>query len=310
MAWTYEWTSGYTNFTESEKYENARLLWNGLEANGWTAEAIAGAIGNFEYESGGQFNLGQWQHGYSVGDWDNAGLGLGQWTPASKLADYCGGRTEAACCDGDKQCAFIATNAGQWDTRYVTPSGYSKYYGYSGIPYYATLAEYAADSTKTPEAMCLSFACIWERGNNEKIRESMQTRQRNARRWYEEFSGGSGTNRFAIRLHAQGNCAPYATLHLNDTTPIYSAEAGTDIFIHANVGQGDYFLMWTSDYGGANIDVETSANTFFTMPSSIVDITAHATGSTPEPPPVPPPPTILKFKRHKMPIWMYPCLRG
>lgn len=137
-------------------------------------------------------------------------------------------------------------------------------------------------------------------------------RYTNAHDFYDRFAGG--TSGYQIRLHAQGNCQPYATLHLNDTNPIYYAEAGTDVFIHANVGEGDYFLMWTSDYGGANIDVETSANTFFTMPASIVDITAHATGETPEPPPYPPePPTPIlepNKPRKRMPIWMYPMFRG
>ena len=141
MGWTYLWTSGYTHFTEAEKQENAQLLWDGIKSFGWSDAAIAGAMGNFEYESGGQFNLGQWQHGYSVGDWDNdkCGLGLGQWTPPSKLADFCGGRTEAACCNGDKQCEFIATGD-QWLNSLVNPDGYSKYYGFSGVPYFNNLS--------------------------------------------------------------------------------------------------------------------------------------------------------------------------
>lgn len=309
MAWTYEWTAGYTNFSESEKYENARLLWYGLKSHGWTDSAVAGAMGNFEYESGGQFNLGQWQHGYHVGDWDTAGLGLGQWTPASKLADYCGGRTEQACCNGDKQIAFIATG-NQWLTNLVNRDGYSRYYGYSGIPYYDNLSQYTSDNSKSPEDMCLSFQCFWERGDANDVRKSMSTRQGYARKWFNTFGGSSGSG-YAIRLHAQGNCQPFATLHLDEgiENQIYSAEAGTDVFIHANVGAGDYFLLWTSDYGGAVIDVETGANTFFTMPASVVDITAHATGTTPTPPPPPIPPIVLTKTNRRMPIWMYPCLR-
>lgn len=132
-------------------------------------------------------------------------------------------------------------------------------------------------------------------------------RRQYAHQIYDTYSGTASG--YAIRLHAQGNCQPYATLHLNDTQRIYRAEAGTDVFIHANVGDGDYFLIWTSDYGGATIDVDTSENTFFTMPSSVVDITAHATGTTPTPP-YPPTPTPTRAKRkHHMPIWMYPMFR-
>lgn len=139
-----------------------------------------------------------------------------------------------------------------------------------------------------------------------------QSRYTYAHNFYDRFAG-QGTG-YAIRLHAQGNCNPFATLHLNDTIDqqIFYADEGVDIFIHANVGEGDYFEVWTVDSGGVNIDVVTNENTFFTMHANAVDITAHATGTTPEPPPyppVPPVPILYPNKRHHMPIWMYPSLR-
>lgn len=139
-----------------------------------------------------------------------------------------------------------------------------------------------------------------------------QSRYTYAHDFYDRFAG-QGTG-YPIRLHAQGNCNPFATLHLNDTIDqqIFYSDEGVDIFIHANVGEGDYFEVWTVDSGGVNIDVVTSENTFFTMHANAVDITAHATGTTPEPPPyppVPPVPILYPNKRHHMPIWMYPTLR-
>lgn len=135
------------------------------------------------------------------------------------------------------------------------------------------------------------------------------SRLTNAISFYNDFAGGS--TGYPIRLHAQGNCDPYATKHLHDTQRIFYAEAGEDVFIHANVGAGDYFLIWTVDSGGVTIDVDTGENTYFTMHANAVDITAHATGTTPEPSPYPPePPTPqLYYKIHRMPIWEYPCLR-
>ena len=138
------------------------------------------------------------------------------------------------------------------------------------------------------------------------------SRLTNANNFYNNFAGQSSG--YPIRLHAQGNCNPFATLHLNDTInqQIFYADDGVDIFIHANVGEGDYFEIWTVDSGGVTIDVETSENTFFTMHANAVDITAHATGTTPEPPPyppVPPTPILNPTKLHRMPIWMYPSLR-
>ena len=138
-----------------------------------------------------------------------------------------------------------------------------------------------------------------------------QSRYTYAHDFYDRFAGSSSG--FPIRLHAQGNCQPYATLHLEDTARIYYAEEGTDVFIHANVGEGDYFEMWTVDSGGVTIDMETSENTFFTMHDKAVDITAHATGETPEPTPYPPEPPQPIYEpnkaKHHMPIWMYPYRR-
>lgn len=137
-------------------------------------------------------------------------------------------------------------------------------------------------------------------------------REQYANSFYNEFAGHS--TGYEIVITAQGNCRPFATLHLNETIEqqIFYADAGVDIFIHANVGAGDYFQLWVADYPqGLVIDVPTGANTFFTMPSSRVNITCQCTGETPEPAPYPPePPTpILNPKFKKMPIWMYPCMR-
>lgn len=140
-----------------------------------------------------------------------------------------------------------------------------------------------------------------------------QSRYTYAHDFYDRFAGhGTG---FPITITANGNCRPFATLHLNEgiESQIFYAEAGTDVFIHANVGEGDYFQLWVADYPpNLVIDVETGANTFFTMPNSRVDITCQCTGTTPEPPPyppVPPVPILYPNKRHRMPIWMYPTLR-
>lgn len=140
-----------------------------------------------------------------------------------------------------------------------------------------------------------------------------QNRYTFAHDFYDRFAG-QGTG-FPITITANGNCKPFATLHLNEgiDKQIFYAEAGTDVFIHANVGEGDYFQLWVADYPSTLvIDVTTGANTFFTMPNSKVNITCQCTGSTPEPPPyppVPPTPILNPIKRKRMPIWMYPCLR-
>ena len=129
--------------------------------------------------------------------------------------------------------------------------------------------------------------------------------------YYDRFAGHPQTGNL-ITLHAQGNCNPYASLHLDDpySARIYSAEEGTDVYVHAQVGEGDYFEMWTVERGGVTLDFETQPNTFFTMHNENVELTAHATGETPTPPepPIPPIP-YYKAGRHRMPIWMYPKMR-
>ena len=136
-------------------------------------------------------------------------------------------------------------------------------------------------------------------------------REEYANDFYRRFAGNPPTGNL-ITLHAQGNCVPYASLHLDDTYAdrIYYADAGTDVFVHAQVGEGDYFELWTVERGGVTLDFETQPNTFFTMHNENVELTAHATGETPTPPEPPEPPTpYFQAGRHRMPIWMYPFAR-
>ena len=64
MPWSYVWGSGYYSVDVTN---NAQLVYDNLINQGVTLEATCAIIGNWQYESG--LNPGQWQHGYSVGDW-------------------------------------------------------------------------------------------------------------------------------------------------------------------------------------------------------------------------------------------------
>jgi len=306
-GWWYEWTSGYPSPSSTDVYGNAQRLWDVLSANGWSDEAIAGCMGNFDYESGGTFNIGQWQHGSTVGDWDNnkVGLGLGQWTPPSKLADYCGGRSETACADGNKQATYTATNYSQWLTSLVNSNGYSSYYGFSGIPYFADLLSYAHDTSHTPEDMALSFVCIWERGGASEVRKSITTRQNNARKWYEEFANLSG---HPIFITVEGNGEAWASYH---EVEVHRAGQGDRIELGAVPNQGDTFITWEVIYP-STLTLEqplTIPDNYFTMPADKVELKARFTGETPEPEPIVPPTVLSLTRKHHMPIWMYPIFR-
>lgn len=59
--------------------EVAKQVWDFLVSRGWTKQSVAGILGNIQSESG--LNPDIWS-----GD---GGYGLVQWTPGSKLIDWC-----------------------------------------------------------------------------------------------------------------------------------------------------------------------------------------------------------------------------
>lgn len=127
--------------------------------------------------------------------------------------------------------------------------------------------------------------------------------------FYNTYAGSSSG--FPIHITIDGNGKSWASVN---ELEVYYAEAGTNVQLAAIPNDDDYFLLWTVDYPSSlQLDEPvTVANNYFTMPNSKVDLTAHFTGDTPEPPPYPPiPPTPLRYpvKRKGMPIWMYPIFR-
>jgi surface antigen len=68
--------------TRSEMEGNAKYIWNYLGSKGWSLNAVAGMLGNMQYES--TINPGRHQ----VGSGENGGFGLVQWTPKKKLVEW------------------------------------------------------------------------------------------------------------------------------------------------------------------------------------------------------------------------------
>lgn len=90
QASTGAFRDNYTTYPAQDYYyNNATIIWSVLSQYGWTLEAISGAMGVFDWESGG-FNPGIAElGGYplptgSTGNWNDrshpSGLGLIQWT--------------------------------------------------------------------------------------------------------------------------------------------------------------------------------------------------------------------------------------
>lgn len=71
--------------TREEMHQNAAYIWWYLSQRGWTANAVAGMLGNMEVES--SINPFIWQN-LDEGNFDG-GFGLVQWTPATKLTNWC-----------------------------------------------------------------------------------------------------------------------------------------------------------------------------------------------------------------------------
>lgn len=77
------WTIGNFYLNEPQMKGNASMFYDLVKPLGWSDEAIAGMLGNFETES--TINPGIWQ---SLTVDTSKGFGLAQWTPATKYINY------------------------------------------------------------------------------------------------------------------------------------------------------------------------------------------------------------------------------
>ena len=308
-------------------------IWNFfLNLFGGNEYAAAGACGNMQHESAfltnncenswnknhlsdeaatEKINSGEWDLNYFlydsasppryVGWWVNKygwGYGLSQWTTTERRTELWN-RTRSkglGIDDAGAQLQYISD-----EFTGVAHAQNSAIRDYSGVR--------AALMAATSVDQAVDIYCRQYEGGAPNSKRSEY-----AWDFYNRFAG-TGTG-YEIVITANGNCRPFATLHLDEgiEKQIFYADEGTDVFIHANVGEGDYFQLWIADSPSSLIiDVETSPNTFFTMPASKVNITCQCTGETPEPapyPPVPPTPILEPYKPpHRMPIWMYPMFR-
>ena len=83
------WISEYRRWlSESESLNNAKEVAKVLQPLGWTREAVSALCGNMRHES--SINPDMYEYGY---DWNaDRGFGLVQWTPRSKLSNWCDAR--------------------------------------------------------------------------------------------------------------------------------------------------------------------------------------------------------------------------
>lgn len=169
--------SGNRWLTLEEMQNNATYIYWYLSSRGWTLNAIAGMLGNMQTES--TINPGIWQD-LNEGNL-SGGVGLVQWTPASRHLDWC----EARGLD------YSAMNSNLDHLEYEVNDG-DDYYPTEDYP--ETFAEFKV-STKDPYYLGLAFLANYERPAD----HDQPARGEQAEFWYTYLSGinidpGSGTS--------------------------------------------------------------------------------------------------------------------
>lgn len=189
MSWHFVTTDspGWAPTYGTYQTDNAKEIWNILVFNnGWTENSASAVLGNFQSES--YINPGQWEIGYNYSM--SHGMGLGQWTPATKVSDFVGSTNRTAMANGSRQMDLFLARPSQYSTYYLNPDGSSSYYGESGLPYISSMAQFSRSNASISDLTKL-WAICWERPGARYYRSSISSRITHATHWYNEFSGST-----------------------------------------------------------------------------------------------------------------------
>lgn len=280
MSWHSNWTSAFWtlgSYTSSDVVDNATEVYNILTGAGWTHNAACAVIGNLIHESTG-INPGQFEGGH-LNDW-NYGFGIAQWTPGTKISDYCGSQAQGVADDGAMQMSYLLNTPSQWSTYFLAPDGTSTYYNLSGLPYITSMAQFAA-SNDTVYNLTMVWAICWERPSAQYAGFAARFTYAD---YYDTYFGSVSPGQYKVQVIASGNGAAYAVPAI--------ASPGTTIQLTAAPASGESFLFWIVNMGGVTID----SNNQFVMPANDVLITANFTGYAPDPSPA--------FSMY-FPTWLY-----
>lgn len=161
--------------SQSRMEVNAQYIYSYLSDHGWTAEAVAGILGNMQHESA--INPGRWQSD-KVGVM-SSGYSLTQWTPARKYINWCGSKDPSEMDNALDRIIWELENGEQY---YKTP----------GYP--LTFREFSK-STQSPYYLACAFAWNYERSytvlyGTEAEKEALrQQRGGSAEKWYKYLTG-------------------------------------------------------------------------------------------------------------------------
>lgn len=138
------WIAKNTYLTEAEMQHNAKIIYRYLLPKGWTLEAIAALIANFECES--TVSPARWQSG-NYGNM-SGGYGLAQWTPATKFTNWAGSDWET---NHNKQLDFLQYHLEHPSEHWVKRAPYNNW----------TITQFAA-STEDPYTLACVFCWDYE----------------------------------------------------------------------------------------------------------------------------------------------------
>ena len=167
---------GYST-SSSEAEDNAVMTYSVLSQRGWTLNAIAGLLGNIQYESG----LNPWRWEGEIPQTSN-GYGLVQFTPSTK---YIGNANAVALSDYAPYTGGInhTGNANDGTAQLQFIDAYADYISTTTYP--MSYADYKA-STNTPEYLASVWLYNYERSGNPSGSEA--DRRTYARFWYDYLS--------------------------------------------------------------------------------------------------------------------------
>lgn len=163
--------------TRAQMQTNAKYVHRYFTLAGWTPEAIAGLLGNMEWES--SINPGRWQSDRPGAL--SSGYSLTQWTPASKYINWChaDGKDPSEMDNALERITWELENGEQY---YKTP----------GYP--LTFRQFS-QSTDSPYYLACAFAWNYERSSTvlygtEAEKEALRKlRGNSANAWYEYLTG-------------------------------------------------------------------------------------------------------------------------
>lgn len=153
---TYEWVIpgdviNTRALTEDESKQNWLAFWSFFKEKGWTANAVAGILGNSYYES--TVNPNRWQGDIPYAEpVSSQGYGLVQWTPWTKITEWLQekGYWPDVSKFGQGECERIQwemENSQQWIATTTYPESFSDF----------------SKSTKDPYTLAIEFLANYER---------------------------------------------------------------------------------------------------------------------------------------------------